>query len=31
MNPSSLKAAVEKVVEKEVDLLPMGIFSIPLI
>ena len=31
MNPSSLKAEEEMVVEKVVDPLPMGIFSIPLI
>ena len=31
MKPSSLKVEEEMVVEKEVDPLPMGIFSIPLI
>ena len=31
MKPSSLKAEEEMVVEKEVDLLPMSNFSIPLI
>ena len=31
MKPSSLKAEEEKVVEKVVDPLPLGIFSIPLI
>ena len=31
MKPSSLKAEEEMVVEKVVDPIPMGIFSIPLI
>jgi hypothetical protein len=31
MKPSSLKAEEEMVVEKVVDPLPKGIFSIPLI
>ena len=31
MKPLSLKAEEEMVVEKVVDPLPMGIFSIPLI